>query len=70
MSRDEKEQLDYKVDSWMDIEHCVYHALIDAPENLTTHRISHVVARIAAVLIEKEVLTVSELESLLLSCRG
>jgi hypothetical protein len=70
MDRDSSEPVDYKVDSWADVEHCVYHALVDAPDELTTHRIAHVVGRIAATLVEKEILTTRELESFLHSCRG
>jgi len=60
----------YKIDAWGDAEHCVYHALTDDPKELTPHRIAHVVGKIAATLIEKDLLTIDELEAFLHSSRG
>jgi hypothetical protein len=59
----------YKVDDWMDLEHCVYHAITDAPEKLTSHRLAHVIARLAASLVEKEIVTVAEIEEFLATSR-
>jgi hypothetical protein len=49
----------YKVAEWVGVEHCVYHTLIDAPDQ--SHR------RHAG---RKGVLTIDELELFLHSCRG
>ncbi len=70
MTSDPSGDTQYKIADWASIEHCVYHALTDAPENLSTHRVAHLVGRLAAALIEKGVFTGDELESYLRSCRG
>lgn len=70
MSEPRQPPASYKCDDWIDIEHCVYDALMDAPENLQTHRVAHVVSRLVAELIRRDVFTQSEIESFLRSCRG
>jgi hypothetical protein len=60
---------DYRVDSWADVEHCVYHALMDPPHENVTHRICHVVGRLAAHLVDKELITIDEIEDLLFTSR-
>lgn len=70
MTHDSPGRPKYAVSEWVDVEHCVYHALVDAPENLTSHRIAHVVSRIAATLVERGILTTAELEDVLHSARG
>ena len=70
MSHESSDRPQYKVSEWDDVEHCVYHALTDAPENLTSHRIARLVSRFAATLVEKRLLTTEELEVCLHSARG
>lgn len=59
----------YKIDDWIDAEHCVYHALTDDPKNLTDHRIAHFVCRLTATLIENGAVTSDQVEEFLQSCR-
>ncbi len=60
----------YKIDNWVDAEHCVYHALTDEPKHLTDHRIAHFLSRLTATLIENGTTTTEQVEEFLLSCRG
>jgi len=65
----------YKIEDWTDVEHCVYHALVDKPENiadsqeLANHRIAHFLSRLTATLIENGSLTGDEVEEFLATCR-
>jgi hypothetical protein len=70
MTEDPSQKTTYTVSSWGDVEHCVYHALVDAPEAHTSHRIAHVISRLAATMVEKGLLSENELEVFLHSCRG
>jgi|LakMenEpi03Aug12_release.lakeMendotaPanAssembly.Ray.scaffolds.fasta_scaffold4992172_1 hypothetical protein len=70
MTTNKSTKTNYRVSEWDDVEHCVYHALLDAPENGTPHRIAHFVSRLAATMVEKGMLSVGELETFLHSCRG
>ena len=60
----------YKIDDWQDVEHCAYHAMTDDPPHLTDHRIAHVVAGLAAALVEHKIMTVEQLEQILATCRS
>lgn len=70
MTHDNRTDGKYTVDAWGDVEHCVYHALVDAPEALATHRLSHFVSQLAAKMVKKGVLSVQDVELFLHSCRG
>jgi hypothetical protein len=60
----------YKIDDWVDVEHCVYNALTDEPKNLTDHRIAHFISRLTATLVENGTIAPDQVEEFLLSCRG
>lgn len=60
---------EYRIDDWVDAEHCVYHALIDDPKDLTEHRIAHFLGRLTAKLIENGTMTTEEVEAFLHTCR-
>ena len=70
----DNEEGKYEVDNWSDLEHCVYHGLVDNREgtkkDLTNHRIAHFLSRLTAKLVEDGVLSVKETESFIHSSRG
>ena len=70
MTTDPSSKTPYTVSEWGDVEHCVYHALVDAPEANASHRIAHVVSRLAATMVAKGLLSEDEVEIFLHSCRG
>jgi len=70
VTADPSKKTTYTVSEWGDVEHCVYHALVDAPEANASHRIAHVISRLAATMVEKGLLSEAEVELFLHSCRG
>lgn len=60
----------YTVDEWGDVEHCVYHGLIDGKEKSTLHRISHFISRLTATMVANGSMTEAQVEEFIASCRA